>query len=611
MKFQPRQQLLDVWEAAARASYRDGVWTWGGRDGSNSIADAEQLLCFLYPAAELPGFRLDTPDETADDVLAALARLGDSVEIPKLLLQVIGQYLRKYTADDGRPIFSGGSYFRAAAPDVKPAPEQLQLDMVDSFSMSVTLALATLGFLKVFRQSVRRQSLRTEIRELEELASKRLTAAMVGMLRSFTVNAFDPGSPAGRALVRTVNQAGAPDRRVLDDLRRELRPVRAGLRDLTIGSGSQVDLDNENLLFECGWTWGIVKDSPEVATPHDIGPQPKGVAEETPFLYFTVNALVGIADLFSERTRVLGLLNDPQQTLAQAIQRRWDLTQIYWRTIAMYGRGDWPLQDIPWKTTDEKESEYYSLGVTAMVVQSLVNSRAADVDLGRVADVLEELAVRARIIRRAVPGDPSVSMHSPGVAINMRGAEDLGPNLIWVVSDFAITLLKRTIWAASIVQNTHTKEKLLGLADQIWRHVSARRCTSGRARGLWDQPGNVFAGLDAHSEEPSWYFSERVVEFLVAATQARSDPPLRNPRLVEMAYEMLGEAEHLLDQELVLRPLTAGQTIQPKLRGIQAALQRARAITDERPATAQALIYDALLDLERLAAARDNAAEAI
>ncbi|WP_055481309.1 SCO2524 family protein [Sphaerimonospora mesophila] len=611
MKFQPRQQLLDVWEAAARASYRDGVWTWGGRDGSNSISDAEQLLCFLYPASELPGFRLDTPDETADDVLAALALLGDSVEIPKLLLKVIGQYLRKYTADDGRPLFSGGSYFRTADPDVKPTPEQLQLDMVDSFSMSVTLALSTLGFLKVFRQSVRRQSLRAEIRELEELASRRLTAAMVGLLRSFSVNAFEPGSPAGRALMRTVNQTGAPDRRVLDDLRRALRPVRAGLRDLTIGSGSQVDLDNENLLFECGWTWGIVKDSPEVPVPLDIGSQPKGVAADAPFLYFTVNALVGIADLFSERTRVLGLLDDPQQTLAQAIQRRWDLTQLYWRTIAMYGRGPWPLQDIPWKTTDEKESEYYSLGVTAMVVQSLVNNRAADVDFGRVADVLQELAVRARIIRRAVPGDHSVSMHFPGVSINMIGSEELGPRLTWVVSDFAITLLKRTIWAASIVQNTHTRERLLGLADQIWRHVSMRRCSAGRARGLWDQPGNVFGGVDAQPEEPSWYFSERVVEFLVAATQARSDPPLRNPRLVELAYEMLGEAEHLLDQELVLRPLMAGQTIQPKLRGIQAALQRARTIAGERPATAQALIYDALLDLERLATARDNAAEAM
>ncbi|GAB3902142.1 SCO2524 family protein [Microbispora bryophytorum] len=611
MKLQPRQQLLELWEAAARASYRDGVWTWGGRDGSNSISDAEQLLCFMYPASELPGFRLDTPDETADDVLAALAVLGDSVEIPKLLLRVMGQYLRTYTAEDGRPLFSGGSYFRPLDDEAKVTPEQLQLDVVDSFSMSVTLALGTLGFLKVFRQSVRRESIRREIRELEDLASKRLSAAMAGLLRSFTVNAFDPGSPAGRALLRTVNQTGAPTRRVLDDLRRELRPVRAGLRDLTIGSGSQLDLDNENLLFECGWTWGIVKDAPDIVTPLDIGPQPKGVAADTPFLYFTVNALVGIADLFSARTRVLSLLNDDQITLAQAIQRRWDLTQSYWRTIATYGRGTWPLEDIPWRTVDEKESDYYSLGVTAMVVQNLVNNRAADVDLGRVAAVLEELAVRARIIRRAVPGDPPVLMHSPGVPINLHGSDSLGPHLVWVVSDFAITLLKRTIWAASIAQNTRMRERLLALADQIWRHIMQRRQTDGSAAGLWDQPGNVFTDIEVRDEDPSWYFSERVVEFLVSAAASSGEPPLRSPQLVELALQMLGEAEHLLDQELVARPLVGGQTIQPKLRSIQASLQRARSIVSDRPATAQALINDALLGLERLSAARDSASEAI
>ncbi|MBB2743554.1 UNVERIFIED_ORG: hypothetical protein FHR35_003390 [Microbispora rosea subsp. rosea] len=611
MKLQPRQQLLELWEAAARASYRDRVWTWGGRDGSNSISDAEQLLCFMYPASELPGFRLDTPDETADDVLAALAVLGDSVEIPKLLLRVMGQYLRTYTAEDGRPLFSGGSYFRPLDDEAKVTPEQLQLDVVDSFSMSVTLALGTLGFLKVFRQSVRRESIRREIRELEDLASKRLSAAMAGLLRSFTVNAFDPGSTAGRALLRTVNQTGAPTRRVLDDLRRELRPVRAGLRDLTIGSGSQVDLDNENLLFECGWTWGIVKDAPDIVTPLDIGPQPKGVAADTPFLYFTVNALVGIADLFSSRTRVLSLLNDDQITLAQAIQRRWDLTQSYWRTIATYGRGTWPLEDIPWRTVDEKESDYYSLGVTAMVVQSLVNNRAADVDLGRVAAVLEELAVRARIIRRAVPGDPPVLMHSPGVPINLHGSDALGPHLLWVVSDFAITLLKRTIWAASIAQNTRMRERLVALADQIWRHIMLRRHADGSAAGLWDQPGNVFTDIEVRDEEPSWYFSERVVEFLVSAATSSGEPPLRSPQLVELALQMLGEAEHLLDQELVTRPLVGGQTIQPKLRSIQASLQRARAIVSDRPATAQALINDALLGLERLSAARDSASEAI
>ncbi|MEV1201677.1 SCO2524 family protein [Microbispora rosea] len=611
MKIQPRQQLLELWEAAARASYRDGVWNWGGRDGSNSISDAEQLLCFMYPASELPGFRLDTPDETADDVLATLAVLGDSVEIPKLLLRVIGQYLRTYTAEDGRPLFSGGSYFRPLDDEAKVTPEQLQLDVVDSFSMSVTLALGTLGFLKVFRQSVRRESIRREIRELEDLASKRLSAAMAGLLRSFTVNAFDPGSTAGRALLRTVNQTGAPTRRVLEDLRRELRPVRAGLRDLTIGSGSQVDLDNENLLFECGWTWGIVKDAPDIVTPLDIGPQPMGVAADTPFLYFTVNALVGIADLFSSRTRVLSLLNDDQITLAQAIQRRWDLTQSYWRTIATFGRGTWPLEDIPWRTVDEKESDYYSLGVTAMVVQSLVNNRAADVDLGRVAAVLEELAIRARITRRAVAGDPPVLMHSPGVPINLHGSDTLGPHLLWVVSDFSITLLKRTIWAASIAQNTRMRERLVALADQIWRHITLRRHTDGPAAGLWDQPGNAFTDIQVRDEEPSWYFSERVVEFLVSAASSSGEPPLRSPQLVELALQMLGEAEHLLDQELVTRPLVGGQTIQPKLRSIQASLQRARVIVSDRPATAQALISDALLGLERLSAARDSASEAI
>ncbi|KAA9380743.1 hypothetical protein F5972_06460 [Microbispora cellulosiformans] len=611
MKLQPRQQLLEFWEAAVRASYRDGVWTWGGRDGSNSISDAEQLLCFVYPASELPGFRLDTPDETGDDVLAALAVLGDSVEIPKLLLKVIGQYLRTYTAEDGRPIFSGGSYFRSLNDEAKITDAQLQLDVVDSFSMSVTLALGTLGFLKVFRQSVRRESIRREIRELEDLAGKRLSAAMAGLLRSFTVNAFDPASPAGRALLRTVNQTGAPTRRVLDDLRRELRPVRAGLRDLTIGSGSQVDLDNENLLFECGWTWGIVKDAPDIVTPLDIGPQPGGVATDTPLLYFTVGALAGISDLFSTRTRVLDLLNDDQITLAQAIQRRWDLTQLYWRAIATYGRGTWPLEDIPWRTSDEEESDYYSLGVTAMVVQSLVNNRSADVNLGRVAGVLEELAIRARITRRAVPGDPPVLMHSPGVLVNLHGSDTLGPHLAWIVSDFAVRLLKRTIWAASIAQSTHTRERLLTLTDEIWRHVALRRHKEGPAAGLWDQPANVFPDVPVQHDQPSWYFSERVVEFLVAAATASGEPPLRSPQLVELAYQMLGEAEHLLDQEMVTRPLVAGQTIQPKLRTIQSALQRARTIISDRPATAQALINDALLDLERLAAARDSASEAI
>ena len=64
---------------------------------------------------------------------------------------------------DGTPDFSGGSYFEpddsvadgAAGGEVKS--EQRALHVVDSYSMSVTLCLATLGFLRVYRQGLRSQ----------------------------------------------------------------------------------------------------------------------------------------------------------------------------------------------------------------------------------------------------------------------------------------------------------------------------------------------------------------------------------------------------------------------------------------------------------------------
>ncbi|GLW96529.1 SCO2524 family protein [Microtetraspora sp. NBRC 16547] len=610
MKLQPRQQLLELWEATARTSYQEKSWVWGGREGSNSISDAEQLLCLMYPAAELPGFRLDTPDETADDVLDALATLGDSVEIPRLLLRLFSHYLRTYTDDDARANFSGGSYFQPSIAGDEITADQREIDIVDSYSMSITLMLSMLGFLKVFRQSVRRENVRKEIRELETLAGDRLSAAMVGMLRSFSVNAFEPSSPQGEALLRTANQTGAPRRRVLDDFQKRLESVRAGLRELTIGSGV-VDLDNPNLLFECGWSWGVVKDAPTVETEREVGPQPKGIAADAPYLYFTVNALVGLVDLWSERTRVLGLLDDSQQQLASALQRRWDLTQAYWRTVATYGKGRWPLEDIPWRTTDGKESDYYSLGVTAMVVQYLSRSRAGDVDLNRVAGVLEELAMRARITRRAIAGDPPVTLHAPGVRVNLSGTEELGPPMIWVVSDFAITLLKRTIWVANVAQSSRTRERLHNLADLIWQHIVSRQFTGGEHKGLWDQPVNAFPDTGIRHEQPSWYFTERVVEFLVSLANAWDEAPLRSPQLFELASEMMSEAEHLLSREQVRRPVLPGQNIRSSVSGVQAGLQRARSIMGERPASAIALITDALLELERQATARENASEAM
>src|SRR5262245_13562607 len=111
MQLRPRQQILDIWRSASRVSYHDGEWFPGGRDGSNSISDAEQLLCVMSPATELALFRLDRPDSASRDMLDALRPLGDDIQVPRRLIKALTLYIDRYTAADGTPQFSGGSYF--------------------------------------------------------------------------------------------------------------------------------------------------------------------------------------------------------------------------------------------------------------------------------------------------------------------------------------------------------------------------------------------------------------------------------------------------------------------------------------------------------------------
>src|SRR6266536_1882347 len=544
MKVQQRQQILEMWEATARSSFHEGKWAWGGRDEANSISDAEQLLCLMLPAAELPAFRLDSPDETAEDVLDALLLLGDAVETPKLLVRVITDYLRNYTDESGAPTFAGGSYFQCDEPANDMTAEQRRLDVVD------------------------------------------------------------PNSAPGRALCRMANQNGWPDRRIVDGLQRALREVKISLRDVTIGSGRATDLDNPNRLFECGWSWGIVQDAPDIKTVESIGPQRRGLAPATPYLYFTVIALDGIPDLFSERTRVLGLLNDEQQRLARALQIRWDLTQSYWATIASFGPGRWPLEDIPWKTTAGRESDYFSLLVTSMVVNDLMRRRATDTDLGRLAGILEELATRSKITRRPVLNDPAVEMHVPGIRMGLSGAEELGgPRMSWVVSDFAPLLLKRTVQVAGLAKSTELRGQLVALANGVWDHLLTRRLRSGLPGDLWDQPGGAFH-VDDRYELPSWYFTERVIECLVSASKVVGSQPLRSERLTDIAADLLTEADHLFDQELLGGSAQAGPSMRTSLQRIRANLNRARTVLHTRPGTAIVLATEVLRDLDQLTVAR-------
>ena len=598
MRIEPRRQTLEIWQAVAEFSRRgraqDVPWTWGGRDGRNSISDAEQLLCLMYPAAEVSQFRLDNPDELADDVLEALSSIGDSREIPQLLVDVLTEYMTSYTSDSKTPVFAGASYFRARD-EAHPLTEtQRGLDVVDSFATSISLALATLGFLKVFRPLVRRPELKDKIGRLETMTSTRLSAAMIGLLRSFSVNVFKSSDSQGQLLLRTLRQdesqdESQDDRQVLDELNVRLKSVRASLRDATMGISTKElldKLDDDNMMFECGFSWGIVRGAPIIETPEPVGEQPDGVALAAPFLYFTVVAIDGIVDLFSERSRVLGLLNTEQQRLAQALQLRWDLTMGYWSAIARAGAGRWPLERLPWRTLDDEESDYFSLLVTAVVIQELLARRATDDDLTRAVGVLEELAVRGRVNRRVLrDGDPAVPLHSPGVELELTGGEELGPKMYWRVADFSALLLKRALRAAGLSRNIGARDRLIAIAEDALEHMSRRRIPDGPAAGLWDTTAALLGTSVDNDHLPSWYMTERMIECHVMATRTVNQPPVISKELIDTAVDLLGEADHLFSQYQLDVPDRPGSRMHDILLRINARLIRAREVLRTKPAT--------------------------
>ena len=613
MEIQTRRQVLDIWRATVDYSFNDGKWTWGGgRSGRNSISDAEQLLTILYPATAVESLKVDSVDQTAEDVLDYLHALGNALDIPRQLVAFIGDYMRTYLVD-GAPDFSGDTYFQVEPGAGPVKAEQRQLHVVDSYSMSVTLCLATLGFLRIYRQGLRSQKMLREIDELEALSSQRLTAAMVGLLRSFIVNTFDPTEPPGQTMCGMINQTGVATDILVRALLEELAEIRAGLRqELTIGSGQVAEeLDNRGRLFECGWSWGIVDGAPEIPYATNIGQQPLGVAEARPYLYFTVVALDGIQDLFSERTRLLGLLNEEQQRLARALQLRWDLTRRYWATVATFGSGRWPLEDLPWRTTDGRESDYYSVLLTSIVVEGIGSERIANIDVERIGRLLEELANRGRITRRPMENDPAVKLHVPGMELRLIGSEKVaeGPRLQWIVSSFTLLVLKRLLRVAELADDPAARIKFLDLADQIWAHIERRKMNSSAVRGLWDQPTQIFTDTPYEANEvPSWYHTERVIEVLVAAANVTQSQPMATFDLSGHAQQLLAEAEHLFDQERLRGTNDTGEKMRESFQVIGANLRRARELVRDRPGTAGVLAADVLRELDAVDAARADTA---
>jgi hypothetical protein len=612
MQIKPRRHLLDIWQALARHSFDGRGWDWGEWSGQSSVADAERLLCLLYPATEIAAFRVDDPDTTQEDVQQALKRGGGRLEIPANLVTATAEFMRMHTAEDKRPTFAGGYYFGSQDKTKEVTEEQRQIGVVDSFSMSITLCLATLGFLKIYETRTRRCDVRETITELRQATSNRLTAAMVSLLRSFVVDVFDTDSSQGRTLLELLGQGRQSQRQVLHKFQSRFRPLRAAIvESMSLGVDVEVGLKDENQLFECGWAWSMVKGAPEVVTEEPIGPQPEGIADHVPHLYFTVVALDGIQDLFSDRTLTLGLLNTEQQKLAEALRLRWELTQQYWSGIARFGDDRWPLEDIPWRTTGQKlESEYFSLSVAAILVHDLMRRRATDDDLTRTVSVMERLAERGRITSRMVRDDPVVhNLHNVGVALPLQGSERIGPPLQWSMNDFSAQLLKRTIQLCTLSRNLSSHDRLLRLAEEVFDHMWRRRIRDGEGVGLWDSVHHAYPEAEIHKRRVpvSWSITERVTEVMVQAHEMYRQPPIRSVELTELATALISEAAHLLGNEQMEPAPSDDGRHGLQLRNIEVKLRRARSLVDEQPGTAYALTLDVLGQLDALVRAREAA----
>jgi hypothetical protein len=614
VRIEPRKQILDIWRHMLQDCYSEGKWVWGGRAESNPIADAEQLLCLFWPMTQISTFGVHDPDETQADVITALRPLGESTRIPRTLVNVALEYFENHTAADGEPKFGAGSYLRTLSPDAPPPKDQQtqELEVVDAYSMSITLCLSLLVFVNSRFDLEPQSRQREKLVELRRRASRRLTAAMIGMLRSFVVNSVSFDSDPGRAILGMLRQGDITDTELqkrLNDRRFErvrsqiMADVRLGLSDETKPGRDQ--------LFECGWTWGIASGAePITDIAAELSVSSKvGYAQPRPWLYFTVNALDGIVDFTSRRIMALNVLDEEQRRLADALSLRWDLTQRYWSAVARFDPERWPLEDIPWRTSDGQESTYYSLLVMSVLIQDLVNRTATDADLLKAIGILQELAQRGRITRRMTEGDDAVELHFPGVPQGLSGSEDaVGAQLALYTADYAPLIIKRSLQAAQLTDDVEAREALMTLAESAMDHLNERRLKrDGEAVELWDDV-SAFPGLEAlEFPKPSWYLTERVVEALVATAATFDQEPPRSPVMYDHLLRLLNEADHVYNQELLRANVYEKTPLRSRLDEIGDLIQRARELRYRRTSTAISLAERALRLLDALEVARDDA----
>ena len=107
-RLKPRQYLLDIFKNIINATIPKGSIEFENLPESDSIQDAELLLCILLPTTKLQsiGLVLANAGYVSSDLLKALEGWGNLTHIQSDILNAIEVYLQRYSdpANDNRPI---------------------------------------------------------------------------------------------------------------------------------------------------------------------------------------------------------------------------------------------------------------------------------------------------------------------------------------------------------------------------------------------------------------------------------------------------------------------------------------------------------------------------
>ena len=602
MPLDAEQELKNVWwewiihaKSCHDQSDRNSSWseaffadTRNADEGRNSIMDAEAILCLLLPQGTVPSFDLRSGFKSRglgiDTLNSEYGRRADGelkTEAANLICTIARDFLES-NSDDGRPIFSANSYVVAT----EGCPDEFKggsIDIVDSFTLSVSACLQILYLLGPNgwgNEGNTKPAIAADCESICDLAHRRLTAALVGLCNSFAYYEVPRDDWEDATGIMWPSEDDTIDR-----IRNRLSVL-----DITV---------NPDRAFECGWSWGVHREAKglpgSLATSlivHDDLSPANSIADPLPYLYFTLNALEGIPDLFETWVRTEELLTPTELALAARLENLSDLANRYWGALAFaqskVSRGSWAIEAMPWRTADGSVSLQWSLYVYSIALNEHRAGRRATrrVDVERLIGVIDELAQRGRmnrpLVKNDVPSeilevlsaqdrermirDPALALHSPGITLGLYDHEG-SRTFDFLIYDYAPQLLKRAAILLSETPELDLRERLRGLIDKIWDGHLNLRSSEADTRNFhkhWDYPLHAYPDSmsgpatgeqrdDGTQRErvASWYLTERVVEGLVAMSRADTTRHRRSDSTINAFIQEL--SDHLtydLEEEI-------------------------------------------------------------